>query len=537
MDVPVKKLTRLMHADQPPEVRAAAVLVCAELGVKDADASAELVARLSDDDPAVRVNAIRAAGKLKVTKALPVLLDRIRGGGEEGNLAADAAVKLGPDAVKKLQELLHHVVPGLRRYIAAALTTVSAAGAEAGVSVLLDKDPQVALAAANAIIGRTQAMPADRKKALVEELLAVAGDKKNKLMPTAELPVVRVLASLNDPAAADVLWDRTQPGYSHEVRAAALAAVGGWLQTPTKEQWKRLFACASERDFAVVAPALAVLTRLPATDKQLADWLTLFAAPDAAARRLALDKIGDRDTPEVAAALMEQLTHHDRGLRDAARAKLAGLENGRKVLVSTLLAADTQDEMWQLARLIAPFARNFAPKLRSDITTRATKFLEADDHRGDPLFFLLREADAAGLRDHLFEKAVAARKKKDYDTAHKYLKLLARDPSVGFAVRLELAMVGLKLSAKNVAADARNLDHCLRNFATAIAQNADDAEAEVGKAKWLDADDRFYLGFHFAEQVGREREFGVAVLRQVVKGSKGKAAAAAKNKLKSIGVK
>lgn len=537
MDVPVKKLVRLLHPDQPADLRAAAVRVFSELGVKDADASAELVARLTDDDPAVRVAAIAAAGRLKLTKALPVLLDRIKGGGEEGSLAAEAAARLGADGVKKLQELLHHVVPGVRKYIAAALSTVGTAGAEAGVSVLLDKDPQVALVAANAIIGRIPTMPADRKKALVDELLAALSDKKTKLPPTAELPVVKVLASLNDPAAADVLWDRTRPGFSHEVRAAALAVAGGWLQTPTKGQWQRLFACASERDFAVVAPALVVLTRLPAADKQLADWLALFQAPDAAARRLALDKVGDRDTPEVAAALMEQLTHHDRGLRDAARAKLAALEHGRKSLVATLLAADTPDDMWQLARLIAPFACTFPAKLQADVTAKAVKFLDADDHRADPLFFLLREADAAGLRDLLFEKAVAARKKKDYDAAHKLLKLLARDPAIGFAVRLELAMVGLKRSGRNVAADARTQDHCLRNFATAVAQDADGTEAEVATAKWLDADDRFYLGFHFAEQVGREREFGVAVLRQVVKGSKGKAAAAAKNKLKSLGVK
>lgn len=537
MDVPVKKITQLLRSDQPAELRAAAALVLTELGVKDPDATAELIARLDDDDPAVREHAIRAAGRLKLTKALPVLLDRIKGGGSEANLAADAAVKLGADAVRKLQDLMHHVAPGLRRYIAAALTSVSAAGAEAGVTVLLDKDPQVALAAANAIIGRIPSMSPSHRSALGTELLALATDKKNKLPPTAELPVVKVLASLNDPAATDVLWDRTQPPYSHEVRAAALGVVGGWLTTPTKEQWKRLFACVAERDFAVAAPALVILTRLPASDKQFADWLTLLRAPDSAARRVAMDKIGDRDTPEVAAALMEQLTHSDRGLRDAARDRLAKLENGRKSLVAALLAAESTDEMWQLARLIAPFAKGFAAKLQADIRARACKFLEADDHRADPLFFLLRETDVAGLRDALLEVAVAKRKKKDYETAHKYLKLLARDPSIGFAVRLELALVGLKLSDKNLAADARHQDHCLRNFATAVGQNAADTAREVEKAKWLDADDRFYVGFHFAEQHGQEREFGVAVLKQVVKGSKGKAAAAAKNKLKSIGVK
>ena len=56
-------------------------------------------------------------------------------------------------------------------------------------------------------------------------------------------------------------------------------------------------------------------------------------------------------------------------------------------------------------------------------------------------------------------------------------------------------------------------------------------------SEWLNAEDLYYVGFHFAERFGKEREFGAAVLRQVVKGSpRSKVAAAAKNKLKSVAV-
>lgn len=539
MDIPAKKLVRLLHADQPADLRAAAVLVLAELGVKDADANSEIIARLDDSDATVRGYALRAAGKLKITKALPVLLDRIKGGGEEARLAAESVAKLGADAVKKLHDLLHQVVPGVRKYIAVALTSDAAgSGADAGVSVLLDKDPQVAVAAANAIISRLPTMPADRKKELVGELIVIAKDKKNKLPPTAEGPVVKLLAALNDPAAADVLWDRTGPPHNHDVRAIAMNAVGGWMQKPTADQWKRLFASAVDRDFTVAAPALVLLTKFPASDKQLGDWLALLNAPDLAPRRLAVEKIGDRDTPEVAAGLMEQLTHPNRELRDLARSKLAALDHGRQALVKSVLASETNDELWALVKLIAPFAKGVSGKLRTDVLTRACKFLEADDHRSDPLFFLLREADAPSLREEVFERATARRKKKDYEMALKYLKLLARDPSVGFDVRFELATVGLKLSGKNVAADARSLDLCLRNFSTALGLDATKTLDLVGKAKWLDADDLFYLGFHFAEHTGQEKEFGVGVLKQLIKANgKTKAAANAKNKLKSLGVK
>ena len=41
----------------------------------------------------------------------------------------------------------------------------------------------------------------------------------------------------------------------------------------------------------------------------------------------------------------------------------------------------------------------------------------------------------------------------------------------------------------------------------------------IAKAKWLDIADLFYVGFHFAEQAHRAKEFGKHVLEIVVKRS------------------
>ena len=538
MDIPVKKLLRLTQSDHPADVRAAAVLVLGELGARGPDVAAEVAARLDDPDPAVRFNALRAAGRLKVDQALPTLLDRIAGGGEEARLAAGAAAQLGARGVKALQGLMPKIAPGLRRYIAAALTTSGAAAAEAaGVAVLLDKDPQLAGAAAEAIVGRVPTLTADQKESLAEELVGLLTDRKHPVPPAAEFPVVRVLAALNVPAADDALWDRVLPPHPPGVRAAALQAVGGRVEKPTKDQWARLFACAANPDFRIAAPALMVLNRLPAADKQLADWVGLLSAPDAAARRLAVEKVGDRDTAEVAAGLMAQLGHPDRGLRDAARARLVRLSAGRDAMTAALLAANSPEEAWQLARAVSAFAADLPAKLRERAFEQACAYLEADDRRADALLFLLREADANGLRDRLFEKAVALRKKKKYDAAMVYLRTVARDPSIGFPVRLELAFTGLKTSAKSLDAASRSADGALRSFGTLLEQDPDLLAKEVEKAKWLDPEDLFYVGFHFAEQFGRARQFGGDVLKLVLKRApKGELAKSAKNKLKLTGL-
>ncbi len=533
MDIPAKKLVKLLDPARPPAVRAAAALVCGELGVKDA--AADLLAALWDEDDTVRLAAIPACGQLKLLKALPIFLERIPTGREEGTLCAAAAARLGPAGVKGLHDLLHKVAPGVRKTLAAALSGAGGGGAEASVGVLRDHDPAVVAAAAAAIAGRVPQLGPAQKHDLTTELVAFAAEKA-KRPPAAELAVVKLLAALDDPATADVLWDRTAPPHPPEVRAAALSAVGGWMDDLPKDRWKRLFAAAADPLFPVAAPALMILSKQPVSPKQLADWAGLFHAPDQAARRLALEKVGDTDAPLVVAGLLAQLDRQDPHLRDTARAKLAATAGGRAALADGLLAADTADTLWPLVRAVAPFADGFAKAKRAELLEAACQHIDADDHRAEPLQFLLRAADATALRDALFDRAVARRKKKQYPAALKYLKLLGRDPAAGLPVRLELALCGLKLSRKDLAADQRSMDPCLRQFEGLVERAAADVLAAVGAAAWLEAEDVFYLGFHFGEKNGADRQFGADLLRLVVKQfPKAKVTAAAKNKLKAVG--
>ncbi len=102
MQVPTSKILRLMNADQPPEVRSAAALVVGELGARDAEVSRALCEHLGDGDAALRLQVIRAVGKLRVEPALPQLLERIKEGGAEAEQAALAAARLGARGTRGL---------------------------------------------------------------------------------------------------------------------------------------------------------------------------------------------------------------------------------------------------------------------------------------------------------------------------------------------------------------------------------------------------------------------------------------------------
>ncbi len=536
--VPIHKLLRLLHEEHPPGVRAASVLVLGEIGFRDEDVAKALGDALEDADPLVRLEVVRTVGKLRIESALPKLLARIKEGGEEADAAAHAAAHLGAKGTRALQELMPKVAPGLRRYIAAALAGGGTASATAAAAaVLLDKDPGVVEAAVRSLGEQIPTLAAPQRHAWTDQLLELAGDRKTTLSAVNQAAIVRLLAALDDPRVAAALWEKIGLQYPPEVRAVALQAVGKWADAPTKDQLKRLFASAADKDFRIAAPALVILQRLPVNDRLAAEWLELLKAPDVAVRRLALDKVSDRDTAETAAALVRQLRHADRGLRDAALSHLTRLKQGRKALTAALLEAESSDQAWPMARAQSTFAKDYPVTWRDEVFEKTCMYLEAGDRRADPLLFLLRESDAADLRDRVEQRALLHRKKKAYTCAMTYLRLLGRDPACGFALRLELAACGLKESTKDLAAEARSADPCLQQFASLSQQDDGELIRQTEPMKWLDPDDLYYLGFHLAEQEGRAKKAGAEILKRVLKRSpRTKVGQAAKSKLRSVGL-
>jgi hypothetical protein len=540
MQVPLRKILGLLAPGNDAEVRRAAVLVLGELGQRDASIHQAVLTALSDDDEEVRLRAIRAVGKLRIDKALPQLAERIKAGGTEAVQAAEVAARLGTKGSTLLHELMPRVAPGLRRYIAAALAGAGAAGGGDvhELEILLDRDPAVVAAAVQTLASAIPALDARRKQAIADELLELAGDGKTVRSPATEAGVIRLAGLLDDERVAPLLWDRVLPPHSHEARANALAALGKWVQSPSKEQRQRLFHCAVEGDFRIAAPALTILDKLPVSDKTIAEWLPLFRSPGLAGRRLALAKVGDRDRDDVAEALLGQLSHPDRAFRDEVLDRLSRSERGRKALAYRLGTAETSDAAWPLARVLARFAQVNPEAWADELFPRAAEYLEAGDRRADPLLFLLREGSAGGLRDRLEKRAAELLEEKAFDRAHLVYRALARDPAAGFPYRLGLATCGLKVSAKELSGEARAHDPCLGQFHELAGRDSEAVLAHLGKTTWLGAEELYYLGFHFVES-GEEamRLFGAAVLGVLLKRfPRNKLAAAATTKLKSAGL-
>jgi HEAT repeat protein len=542
LDVTARKLLPLLRADQPSDLRCAAVRVLRELGSRDADLVRALRELLADADAAVRLQALSAIGELRIESVLPQLLARVQEGGQEAEAAALAAARLGPRGTRALQELMGQVAPGLRRRIAAALPAGGTASAgTATITVLLDSDPGVVDAATRSLLGRVASLTSAQKRSLADQALELLQPRSRSSHPALSVPseiaLIRLLAALGDRRSEPVLWSRLAGEQPAEVRMAVLRALGELPAPRDRNKVRLLLACATDADFRVAATALMLLNALPARRQSASEWLPLLEAPDPAARRFALTRLAGADDARVADALIRQLQHPDPGLRAEVVKLLGEMKHGRAALARALREAATAEDAWRLARAQAPFAADYPPALRQRLFDQGCAFLEQGDRRADPLLFVVREVDGRAVRDQLETRALAWRKKKAYDRALVYLRLLARDPASSEALRFELAACGLRLSEHNLSSEARAADPALHQLARLIHSHETDPADRLKQARWLQAEDLFYLGFHFAEGDRQERAFAAQALHLLIRRSpRSKLAKDARRKLRSAGL-
>ncbi len=538
-----EKLVDLLVPKQPVELRRAAALVVGEVGSNSKNLATRLLDGLCDEDREVRLNSINAISKLRIEQALPKLIERLEQGGEEAEPSAYAAAGLGAKGVRALQNRMPQVAPGLRRYIAGALAAVGASKGQAGgktavVAMLLDSDPGVVEAAVRSISAEIPALSRAKRETLVDELIDLVKRQKKAQLPVAsELAVTRLFAALVHPRSESLIWERTKPSYATQVRAAALAALGQVVKSPSKEQISQLFLYAAEEDVRIASPALLVLKALPADSRSTIRWTELLGAPDPSVRQLALEKIGNRTNDHVLEGMLGALRHSDRSFQGAVVSCLSRTSGGQKTLGEALVTAGSADEAWVLARAQTSFAKEHGSKFRQRLFKQVGLYLEANDRRADAILFLLRAIDPVALGKWLETRGMGYRKKKAYASALPYLQCLARDPACGLSSRLELAACELKLSTHELTAEGRSADATTRHFAQLWQRFGPDLVREMARMKWLNADDLYYLGFHFSENEGPVKKLGGEFLKLVVSRSpRSKTARAAKSKLSREGL-
>jgi hypothetical protein len=175
----------------------------------------------------------------------------------------------------------------------------------------------------------------------------------------------------------------------------------------------------------------------------------------------------------------------------------------------------------------------FSKHLKKAVQTR-----EENATRGDNILNLLSSLDPDAFSKAILEKGKELIKAGEYEEAESELRFLSGGRIQDKEAKFLLALARFKTSNRGLLKAERENNKSLALFTQMIDFDGMDVAKMLIKEKTLiDRADLYYLGFHFVEQMGKLRQFGLDLLQFVVKsGPKSKEAEQAKNKLKLSGV-
>jgi len=559
----LRKLTALL-SHPAPERQIAAAIVLGELGVTDAAVVAGLIEAATGEHPAIQRHAVEALGRLRAPRALPAILAALGARDESLRRAAIvAAIAFEDAAVGPVRERLSITTEPLeRRALEEILGRVGGKDAFSALLGALDTtDAAASRAAALAVRQRIKAASAreragylaqvtkllDRQNArsaqgkATKDQSATARADKGVGLTTAAL---KILGYLEDPAAVPLLLGYAKDSRADEaVRQEAVVALRFTSAGAAAARVApALLDLAEEAPLSLARTALYSLASLdvpPALAKRLGA-LAAGAEPDRAL--LALERLGQMAQPEAGHELARLLaTTPDRARAEAAAGALVNHPEATSSLASALLETTDGARVTLLAKLLLPRAPALASgnaagkKLARALLQLAVERAAHPGPEGQALLPLARALDPAALADGLRAAADRAARARVLPRARS--KGGAAQPAeVALALRRRLGhsaeaspQDGYALAVAELGAGHR--DEALAIFRQLLDRGFDLA-ASLRRDRQLEAETRYQIGFHLADQRHPAAE---EILGDVAKAGRGKAAQMAKAKLRSAG--
>ncbi len=383
----------------------------------------------------------------------------------------------------------------------------------------------------------TPASPADRKT-LSKQVVRYMTTERVKKSERVLMSCLELTGAIGAPDAQQVLLHYSAPRNPIPVRHCALLGLKGMALTGSDaiKLAKSLLPYLDDADYPhIVQPTLDLIERLPLSPAFSTQWNHLLKNKHTAVRAFAARKLAATDDPSANKQLIRLLAHPDLDLSEIAAGGLARHKTATPLLLAALIAERNPDKAHRLARILKPHCARVDKKTVAKISTLAANALADNNPRDDALLYFLRHADPAAADLVLRDSGLKFKSSKKWAQAVRCFKQLGASNLFDASLRYDLSVCHLKLSTKNLSTHARADDYALRGFHSLLQDKAFNLLERLLKDKSLDANDLFYVGFHFSEQTSPERDFGLRLLEHVAKKwPASKDGKAAKNKLKLL---
>ena len=358
--------------------------------------------------------------------------------------------------------------------------------------------------------------------------------KKNNTLLVSHLIL---LGYLRDPSTKTLLLKLLNESADFFVKKYALIALAQ-LQLAGKgheDVFKGLIPTLSHPDYPnIVKNAISVLERFEISKKMQAEISKLLENPHSSVRSFALSKLGTFESGENVATLIGYLDSGDHRIKDAAQNSLEKMPKAAKVLLGEFEKSNNPDKMNQIISILKHHKNYFTTTVARRLFVKMEKLLK-DSHQIYRLYLILvRSINPDFLYKEVLGRCARLKKKNKWAQVIQYLGFLEGSFLFNDQARFELAVARIKDSKKDYFGNYRDQNQGLLLLQALVKTNGPKLYKQVLKEKALDTEDRYYVGFHFAEKLFELKEFGTKILKTLARG-RSRIARLAKRKLAMVG--
>lgn len=540
MNAILKKIAKLIDSEED-EIKCSAIRILAELGIKERSILKTLGGKLSTESEPVKLAILDSFIRNPQAGCLAYLLPLLKVNGNIRRKVIHAIGAIGPKAITTLEKEFKTASLQEKKLFIDILSTIrTKASIDFLIGSLLEGDLELLKYICFSLRNHLERMPRVEKLYLlgkVNRFLAMEQVRKNDEMTTSGILLLGFIA---EPQVKKTLLKFFDKRYSFYVRRNSLLSLTRLNLTKSGhvDVIEKVFPLLNDPDFPNVARnALTIVERLELPRRHLAYLPKMLdTAKHPAVKRFVLTRLAQAGNKKTIKLLIMHLDSNDPMVRDAAADSLAKLPKAVPDLVKKIETAQEMERGEKIALILRHHKGFFKKEKCRVIYRKLDKSLTGRHEQARIYALLLKHVNPDFFYAETLKRSRQLKRTKKFELAKKYLELLASGLFYTDEVRYEMASTLLKLSRKDLALQSRNDDPALNLFSVLARVNFSGLVKWLKSDRSLDANDLYYLGFHFAERLFEQKAFGVEVLKSLVKKfPRSKMKSAAKKKLDLAG--
>ena len=522
-------------ASKDSRLACAAAVILAELAPRDATVTRQLADALEHADAVRRPFIIEALGRIGTADAAAALAPLIKADGPASEQALRAIAHTASAALKPLLGLIGKIPPALLERVAEC---VARTGEAVAFSTLLNNlasaDVDVCRAIRSGLRTAMTSFDAKYKEHLRKQLEKAFGDKKLIQHSPALIALMKIASDLGDAGFQQELVARIGADFPANVRRSALQSIGR-LHLTGEQRGKlaqKILPLMLESDVGNLGePALEAIRHAQLNSEHQATLRKLLNSTSSRIREFAMQSLASQGTARTLNELIACLDSPERSIREEALAALSRAPASAGPLCERLLKLEEADVSAETARALIPQAMHIPRKLLESLAAHyaalaagtpgkpaTLDMIQKSAEKRRAILNIFRAGNSPLLVDTVFERALQFRQNDEPGRACELLKNVSGLNGWTDEYRIEMALSGLCAGPKDLARAARINDANLRileDVLSSARKTPADLARKVLKDGTLSRRVVYYLGFHFAERMQGERQFGKLVLENL----------------------